>query len=118
MKAYWDDCGQGPTSDSPVEIDLAQAQTIWSDGSGVEGNFFGLIDVDGRTIQFYFTHGIPDHVEDAHHLKIVLVDFPVPEKSGSYSKIVSIGEVHDLIALAFRAGANHLAFSNMSFSSW
>jgi hypothetical protein len=118
MKAYWNDCGQGPDSNSAVEVDLMQAQNIWSDGSGVEGNFLGLIDSEGRTIQFYFTDGIPDHVEDARHLQIVLLDFPVQEKSGSYSKKVSIGEVPELIAWAFKVGADPLSYSGLSFSSW
>lgn len=118
MKAYWNDCGQGPDSNSPVEVDLIHAQNIWSDGSGVEGNFFGLIDLEGRTIQFYFTDGIPDHVEDARQPQIVLLDFPVQEKGGSYSKQVSIGEVHELIALAFKVGADPLSFPGLRFSSW
>ncbi len=79
MKAYWDDCGQGPSSDSPVDVNLIQAQNIWSDARGVKGNFFGLIDAEGRTIQFYYDDGIPDHIEDARHLKIVLLVFPVRE---------------------------------------
>lgn len=118
MKAFWNDCGRGPSPDRPVDVHLAQAQDIWADTSGVEGNFFGLIDAAGRTIQFYFTDGIPDHVEDASHLEIVLLDLPVPEKGGSYSKQVSVGDVHELIALAFSVGADPLAYSGLRFSSW
>ncbi|MGC3962358.1 MAG: hypothetical protein QM803_03270 [Rhodocyclaceae bacterium] len=118
MKALWSDCGEGPASDSPIEVGLLQAQNIWSDGSGVEGNFFGLIDENGRTIQFYLTDGIPDHIEDARHLKIVLLDFSVQEERGSYSKQASIGEVHELIALAFAVGADHTSFAGLSFALW
>ncbi|QTN28787.1 hypothetical protein HZ993_02760 [Rhodoferax sp. AJA081-3] len=118
MKAFWSDCGQGPASDTPVELDLVQAKNTWSDASGVKGNFFGLIDTQGRTIQFYFTEDIPDHFEDARHLEIVLLDIPVQGKRGSYSKQVSIGEVHGLIALAFSVGVDHSSFPGLSFSSW
>ena len=118
MKAFWNDCGQGQAPDSPTEVDLVQAQNIWSDGSGVQGNFFGLVDSQGRTLQFYFTDGIPDDVEDARHLEIVLLDFPIPEKKGSYSKQVSIGEVHALIALAFSVGADYSSFPGVKFSPW
>jgi hypothetical protein len=118
MKAFWNEFGRGPEPDAPVEVTLIQAQNTWSDGSGAKGNFFGLIDAEERTIQFYFEEGIPDHVEDATRLKIVLLDFPVPEKSGSYSRLVTIGEVHGLIAQAFAVGANPSLFENLTFSSW
>jgi hypothetical protein len=118
MKAFWNDCGQGQSPDSPVDIDLVRAQNIWSDGRGVKGNFFGLVDKQGRTVQFYFTDGIPDDVDDARHLEIVLLDFPVPEKKGAYSRQVSIGEVHGLIQLAFSVGADHSAFSGVKFFTW
>jgi hypothetical protein len=118
MKAYWSDFGQGPASEFPVEVDLAQAKNIWSDLRGGEGNFLGLIDAEGRAIQFYFTDDIPDHTEDARHLEIVLLDFPIEERGGSYCRQVSIGEVHELIALAFSVGADHSSFPGVSFSSW
>lgn len=118
MKAFWNDCGVGPGSDSPVDVTLVQAKNIWSDGSAVAGNFLGLIDPQGRTIQFYFTDGIPDHVEDARNLEIVLLDFPVPERGGSYSRQVSIGEVHNLIDMAFGVGADHSSFSGVTFAPW
>lgn len=118
MKAFWNDCGQGPTSESPVDVSLEQAQLLWSDSRGVEGSFLGLVDDLGNTIQFYFNAGIPDDVEDARHLRIVLVDFPVSEKQGSYSKLVTIGEVHELIATAFSVGARHQSFSGLRFDAW
>ncbi len=118
MKAYWNDCGEGPASESPVEFNLAQAQRTWSDGRGVEGNYFGLIDNLDNTIQFFFNAGIPDDVEDAGHLKIVLLDFPVLKERGSYSKLVTIDEVNDLIAMAFKIGASHRSFDGLSFSAW
>ena len=118
MKAFWNDCGQGPTSGSPVDVSLEQAQLLWSDSGGVEGNFLGLVDDLGNTIQCYFNAGIPDDVEDARHHRIILLDFPVSEKHGSYSKLVTIGEVHELIAMAFKVGARHQSFSGLSFTAW
>jgi hypothetical protein len=118
MKGFWNDCGQGVSPDSAVEIDLAQVQDLWSDMRGIEGNFFGLIDKEERTLQFYWTDAIPDDIEDARHLDIVLLDFPVPENNGSYSRQVTIGEVHALIATAFEIGADHASFPGLSFASW
>ncbi|HWW07538.1 hypothetical protein [Collimonas sp.] len=119
MKAFWNDCGEGPIYDSSVDLSQAQVNLIWSDEiRGVEGNFLGLTDDRGNTIQFYFSAGIPDEVEDASHLKIVLVDFPVKEKRGSYSKQVTIGEVLGLIAIVFDVGASHQSFNDLSFGAW
>jgi len=118
MKAFWSDSGEGPSSDAPIDVNIIQAKNIWSDASACEGNYFGLIDSYGRTIQFYFTDGIPDHIEDARHLKIVLLDFPIPEKGGSYSRKVSIGEVHMLLDQAFKTGADHVLFTGLSFIPW
>ncbi|MFD1304074.1 hypothetical protein [Methylobacterium marchantiae] len=93
--------------------------TLWSDEvRGVEGNFLGLIDGRDRTIQFLFEAGVPDDVDDAGHLRIVLMDFPQPELSGSYSRRVAIGEVHRLIEIAFRTGADHRQFGELIFTAW
>lgn len=103
MKVFWNDCGRGLSSDSPEDVDLEEAGLIWSDEvRGVEGNFFGLIDDRENAIQFYFESGIPNHVEDASHLRIVLMDFPQPEMRGSYRAHVTNGEVHGLIEKASR----------------
>src|SRR6516225_1295166 len=101
MKAFWNDCGRGPSPDFAKEVDLTEAGLIWSDEvRGVQGNFFGLIDDQGRTMQFYFDAGIPDNVDDAGHLRIVLMDFPQPGRTGSYASHVTIKEVHGLIERA------------------
>lgn len=119
MKAFWNDCGEGLSSDSAKEVGLKEADLIWSDEvHGVEGNFFGLIDDQGNTIQFYFDDGIPDHIEDARHLAIVLMDFPIPERKGSFSARVTIGEVHSLIEKAFKEGADYRKFGKVNFASW
>ncbi len=119
MKAFWNDCGRGLTSDSAREVNLEEAGLIWSDEvRGVKGTFFGLIDDQGNTIQFYFDAGIPDHADDAGHLRIVLMDFPQPEKNGSYAAHVTIGEVHGLIEKAFKLGADYRKFGNVNFMPW
>jgi hypothetical protein len=119
MKAFWNDCGRGTTSDSAEEVDLKEAGRIWSDEvRGVEGNFLGLIDDQGNTIQFYFDEGIPDYVDDASHLKIVLMDFPQPEKKGSYAAHVTNGEVQGLIEKAFEVGADYRKFGGVRFMAW
>ena len=119
MRAFWNDCGIEVTSDQAREVDVGEAGLIWSDEvRGVEGNFLGLIDDQDRTIQFYFETGIPDGVDDASHLLIVLMDFPQLERSGSYGKRVTIGEVHGLIETAFRIGADHRHFGKLTFTAW
>lgn len=119
MKAFWNDSGRGLESNAAKNVDLAEARLIWSDEvRGTKGNFFGLIDDKDRTIQFYFDEEIPDHVEDARHLRIVRLDFPVPAMKGSYGKQVTIGEVHGLINRAFEVGADHRQFDGVTFTPW
>ncbi len=119
MKAFWNDRGRGPGSESAKEVDLREAGLIWLDEvRGVKGNFFGLIDADGNTIQFYFDEGIPDDVDDAGHLRIVLMDFPQPELDVSYAVHVTIGEVHGLIEMAFKVGADYRKFGSVEFMPW
>ncbi len=53
MKGFWNDRGREPGSPSAKDVDLDEAGLIWSDEvRGVKGNFFGLIDADGNTIQY------------------------------------------------------------------
>ncbi|MFC4256418.1 hypothetical protein GRI97_10175 [Altererythrobacter xixiisoli] len=119
MRAYWDDGDRGVASSEAKEVSLAEARLIWSDDvHGVQGHFFGLIDDQDRTIQFYYDAGIPDHVEDARDLPIVWLDFPVPEKRGSYGRMVTVGEVDGLIQTAFAEGLDHRNFGELSFEEW
>ncbi|GJD95468.1 hypothetical protein OCOJLMKI_2680 [Methylobacterium iners] len=119
MRAFWNDGGIGPISEQAEAVDLRKAGLIWSDTvRSVQGNFLGLIDDRDRTVQFYLQSGIPDDVDDASHLRIVLMDFPQPERKGSYGRLVAIGEVHRLIETAFRAGADPRHFGEMTFSPW
>lgn len=119
MRVFWNDDGRGPSSDSASEVDLIQAGLIWFDEiRGMEGNFLGLIDDEGRVIQFYFDADIPDDVDDANHLKIVLMDFPQRNRKGSFNAHVTIGEVHSLIEKAFKVGADHRQFGELTFVSY
>jgi hypothetical protein len=119
MRVFWNDCGRGPDADSAEEVDIKEALRIWLDEvRGVKGNFFGLIDDQENTIQFYFDAGIPDHVDDAGHLRIVSMDFPQPEREGSFARHVTIGEVSGLIEKAFKVGADHRKFEDLSFTPW
>ena len=119
MRAYWNDGGREVTSDMAKEVSLQEARLIWSDEvRGMRGNFFGLIDDQERTVQFYFDAGIPDDVEDARHLRIVLMDFPHAEQRGSYGRMVTIGEVDEMIQTAFSVGLDHRNFGDLSFTAW
>lgn len=117
LKVFWNDGGRGLDADGAKEVNLEAAKLIWSDEvRGVKDNFLGLID-EGNTIQFYYDESIPDDVGDASHLKIVLLDFPVPEKRGSYAARVAVGDVFELIEKAFRVGADYSAFE-VTFEPW
>ena len=119
MRVFWDERGRGVDSQNPRAVGLEEAALIWSDEvRGVEGNFFGLIDEQGNVVQFLFTEGIPDDVEDAGHLRIVLMDFPQPHMNGSYAAQVTIGEVHGLIEKVFRSGADFHNFEGLKFEPW
>src|SRR5688572_4403273 len=119
MKAFWNDSGRGPDSQSPTNVDLEEATRIWFDEvHGAKGNFLGLVDEQGNVIQFYFDEGIPDHIDDAGHLKIVLMDFPQPQMNGSYAAHVKIADVHGLIDKVFRDGADFRKFDGLSFMPW
>lgn len=119
MKAFWNDRGEGTPAELAKEVNLQDAGSIWSDQvPGIKGNFFGLIDDEGNTIQFYFESGIPDDVDDASHLSIVLMDFPQFEIMGSYTRLVTVGEVQGLIRKAFQVGAFYRKFAGVEFSPW
>lgn len=119
MKVFWNDSGRGVESNKAKDVDLEEVELIWSDEvRGVKGKFVGLIDEEDRTIQFYFDEGIPNHVDDASHLRIVHMDFPIPHLKGSYGAQVTIGEVHGLIQKAFRVGADHRQFDGVTFTWW
>ena len=119
MKVYWNDCGRGVPFDAPEDVDLEAAGLIWTDEvHGVEGNFLGLIDDQDRTIQFFFDESIPDDIDDAGDLKIVLMDFPIPERKGSYSTHVRIDDVRDLLEKAFKTGADFRKFGDVEFTPW
>jgi hypothetical protein len=116
MRAFWK---RGPSHDCAVEIDQTQAGLVWSDEvRGIRGDFLGLIDNDENTIQFYFDESIPDQIDDASDLRIVLMDFPQPEAGGSYAVHVAIGDVHRLIVKAFQVGADHRQFGELEFVRW
>lgn len=118
MKAFWYDNGAEVPADAPQEVDLDGAIRLWSDSHGVEGNFLGLIDDADRTIQFYFDADIPDDVDDARHLAVVLMDFPDVERQGSHTRLVTIGEVQGLIERAFAGGVDHERFGELAFEPW
>lgn len=119
LRAFWNDQGKGPDPESAQKVSLREAGEFWTDVRGVEGNYFGLIDDSDNTIQFLFEESIPDNVDDAGHLKIVVMDFPKPEKNGSYATLVTIAEVHGLIEKAFNEGVDHRKFGKrVRFSSW
>ena len=118
LKAFWDDCGKGPTAGAPKRLSRDEASDVWSDSRGVEGNFFGLIDEKGRTIQFMMAESIPADVDDAGPLPIVDLDIPDSQKRGSYTRRVTIDEVHELIGQMFEGGADPEHFGDLKFVKW
>jgi len=118
MDAYWQDCEDVVESSHPHALTLNEALNRWADISGAEGNFFGLIDVANNTMQFYFEDSIPDEVEDASHLEIVLVDFPQPSLGGSYQKLTSVGESTNWIKRGFELGLDYKKHEGLKFAKW
>jgi hypothetical protein len=118
MKAYWQDCEYVVESSHPQYLTLNESLDRWADGSGAEGNFFGLIDAANNTMQFYFEDSIPDEVDDASHLEIVLVDFPQPTHGGSYQKLISIGESPEWIRRGFDLGLDYKKYEGLEFVKW
>ena len=118
MRAYWQEAVSEVPRTEPLRLSLAEALDRWSDLRGVEGNFFGLIDNQDRIIQFYFQSSIPDSVEDASHLGIVVLDIPVPEMQGSLSRLCNLREASRLIEQAFAVGANPDMFEGLVFARW
>jgi len=51
-------------------------------------------------------------------LRIVTMDFPLPERKGSYGRRVKIGEVEGLIERAFEVGADYRKFAGLEFTPW
>ena len=54
MKAYWQDLEDVVESSAARDLTLNEALNHWADGRGVQGNFFGLIDEEDYTVQFFF----------------------------------------------------------------
>src|SRR5262245_41235431 len=121
MRLFWYDgaSGRGLKSSEARTVTVSEAQRVWADEvRGVQSSFLGLIDDAGRTIQFAIEEDIPDDVEDAHYLKIVLVDFPCPERKGSFATTVTVGEVYRWMQDAFAKGADPALFDGLSFKPW
>ena len=118
VKAFWKDGKQSVEANDAREMTATQALDAWADMRGMRGNFFGLVDDLGRTLQFYFDKGIPDGVDDARHLRIVHADIPVPERAGSFAAMVTIEEARDLIERAFVSGADPAVFEQLTFEAW
>lgn len=119
MRVFWNDCGDGTAANLARGLDLHKVNLLWSDQiRGMRGNFLGLIDDQDRTVQFYFESDIPDGVDDADHLRIVLMDFPQPERNGSYGRQVTLGEVRGLMQTAFEVGADYRCFGDLTFTNW
>lgn len=118
MQVYWQDGHDIVESTHPKPMTLVEALNRWADGSGAEDNFFGMIDADDNTMQFYFEDSIPDDVDDGSHLAIVLVDFPIPALGGSYQKMLTIGETPAWIKRGFEVGLNHEKYEGLLFAKW
>jgi len=118
MKAYWQDLEDVVESSNARPLTLSEALNRRADVRAVAGNFFGLTDEHDRAIQFFFIEGIPDAVEDARSLRIVLADFPMPAQGGSFTAVLSIDEASAWIEKAFTVGANHERYEGLEFASW
>lgn len=119
MRVFWNADGNGIESQSAIGLKLAEAKAVWSDDlTGIKGDFIGLIDDNGRTIQFYFDEDAPLRSDDASSRAIIRLDFPVVEKGGSCGMHVAVRDVEGLIEKAFVVGADYRQYDGVSFESW
>jgi hypothetical protein len=118
VKAFWQDGKRGVDANDAREMTRTKALDAWADLRGMRGNFFGIVDDAGRTLQFYFEEAIPDGVDDARHLRIVRAEIPAPDRNGSYAALVTIGEASQLIERVFVSGADPAAFAQFTFDPW
>lgn len=119
MRIYWDDNGRGIEDVAARAVTLDEALAIWSDEiGGTRGNFLGLIDERGETIQFYLDEDVADSPQDAGLRPIVLMDFPQAASGGSFSRHVRIGDVDGFIRKAFEVGADPRHFEPLTFIKW
>jgi hypothetical protein len=72
----------------------------------------------GRTIQFMFERDIADDESDSYFLRIIRIDFPCPERNGSFTAMVMGGEVLRWMQDAFKKGADPAQFDGLTFEPW
>jgi uncharacterized membrane-anchored protein len=121
MKLFWYDraSGRGLKSSEARTVALNEAERIWTDEvRALRNSFLGLIDDSQRPIQFMFEEDIPDSVDDSHFLRIIRVDFPCPERNGSFTAMLTGGEVLRWMRDAFERGADPALFDGLSFEPW
>ena len=121
MKLFWNDraTGRGLTSDQARTVALNEAERIWTDEvRAVQGSFLGLTDSAGRTIQFMFERDIANNEDNSDFLRIIRVDFPCPERSGSFTAMLTGEEVLRWMQDAFEKGADPARFDGLSFEPW
>ena len=121
MKLFWCDVvsSRELSSDQARTVDLSEAERIWFDEiHGAEGSFLGLTDDAGRTIQFMFDRGMANNEDSSDLLRIIRVDFPCPERSGSFTAMLTGEEVLRWMQDAFEKGADPARFHGLSFEPW
>jgi hypothetical protein len=121
MKLFWFDVvsGRELSSVQARTVDLSEAERIWfGEIHGAEGSFLGLTDDAGRTIQFMFDRGLANNEDSLDLLRIIQVDFPCPERSGSFTAMLTGGEVLRWMQDAFEKGADPAQFDGLSFEPW
>lgn len=111
MKLFSSD---GPAAPEARPVDERGARMAWAKLRGRRGEFLGLIDDAGRTVQFYFDASVPPDCDDERTLAIVLVDLPTRE--GTHGRTVTVGEVDAWIRRAFAVGADPVALGPLAFT--
>ncbi|UUO06865.1 hypothetical protein M4951_00795 [Blastopirellula sp. J2-11] len=108
MKYFYFDEGKqkGIDGGSPKEATLPEVLTAWEAMSGEPLSFLGIVSEAGVTVQFLWE-------ED----ESMVIDIPVPDKSGSWTKSCDAAECQQVIA-GFYAGADPTQIDGLTFEEW
>jgi hypothetical protein len=108
-QAFYDIAGMGDqvTGDSPIEMELADVYTDVFPFMKEDGDFFGLIDTKGTTLQALY-HA----ADDTYWLEV-----PRPDLNGSFGAYLTFDEASDLIK-SIDGDFPLEGFSGFRFNGW
>ncbi|MCC9606575.1 hypothetical protein LOC68_17170 [Blastopirellula sp. JC732] len=108
MKYFYFDEGKekGIDGNTPKEATQAEVLAAWDAMSGQALSFLGIVNDGGVTLQFMWE-------EDGS----MVIDVPVPERGGSWTKTTDVAECKEVIA-AFYDGVDPTKIAGLVFEEW